>query len=437
MYINRIEPFPIMKYLQIYLICSVLLYVFGPISWVTHYPLLTFVLIAAYQFSLYAGYKAGLTSADCHQGNSIFSKSWFIKNYFVLAFIVIIIGAMMMMRIAMLYGFSDISSLVETAFTSASDIYNDDKLVDTGSQMFGGTILSLLYGFMGPITILFMPTTIIFFRELSFSKKVIGIIACVILSLSKAVAGTNEGFFEPITLLLVGLILKPKQSNVGKKKRSFAWLWIIIGVIGIITMFNLVMSDRNGEHYEFSQLGENSINYNSVIFQKLPDDMQKLIIWFTFYLCQGYYGMSLALAVSEWTPLCGLGFSSYIRVNAEKILGFDATPYTLMAGTNPHGWMYGVNWHSAYTWFASDVWWLGVPIILYFIGKLFAQTFKEASYDRNPVSIGMFTLLLMLIIFIPMNTKIFANSDSFFAFFFYLFALKYRKKPSTQWPNYR
>ena len=437
MHISRNEPFPIMKYLQIYLICSVLLYIFGPITWVTYYPVLTFALIAVYQFSLYVGYKSGLNDSDSRQSNSLLSKSWFIKNYFILAFIVMAIGAMMMMRIALSYGFSDISTLVETAFTSASEIYNDDKLVDSGSQMFGGTILSLLYGFMGPITVLFMPATIIFFRELPFSKKIIGIIACVILSLSKAVAGTNEGFFEPITFLLVGLILRPKRLDVGKKKRSFAWLWIIIGVIGIITMFNLVMSDRNGEHYDFSQLGENSINYSSVIFQKLPEDMQKLIIWFTFYLCQGYYGMSLALAISEWTPLCGLGFSSYIRFNVEKFLGFDAAPYTLMAGTNPYGWLYGVNWHSAYTWFASDVWWLGVPIILYFIGKLFAQSFKDASYNRNPASIGMFTLLLMLIIFLPMNTKIFANSDSFFAFFFYLFALKYRKKTPTQWTNYR
>lgn len=421
------EPFSIMKYLQIYLICTIILYLFGPITWETYYPLLTFSLIAIYQLALYLGYKSGIAENRHYRNSTLFSSNWFIKNYIILAAIVIVIRSLMLLRIMFLYGFSDISTLVETAFTSASDIYDGDKVADVGSEMFGGTALSLLSGFTGPITIAFIPMTVILFNKLSFSKKVVGIIACLIMGLSKAVAGTNEGFFEPILLLLVGFILRPTQNSQKKKRPFFTWLWIIVGVVSVVAMFNLVMSDRNGDFYEFSQMGENSIDYSSALYRSLSEDMQKLLIWFTFYLCQGYYGMSLSLAVSEWTPLCGLGFSSYLRMNVEKFVGFDAVPYTLMAGTNSHGWLYGVNWHSAYTWFASDVWWIGVPFVMYFIGKLFAKSFREAYYDKNPIAVGMFALLLMLIIFIPMNNKVFANSDSFFAFFTYLFILKYRK----------
>ena len=182
-----------MKYLQIYLICSVLLYFIGPITWETYYPALTFLMIFVYQYALYAGYKSGIRTPLKNDKQRALSYNWFLKHYILLASIVIVVRLLMTIRTMFLYGFSDLSSLIETAFTEASEIYQGNQLVDSGSAMFGGTLLSLLVGFTGPITIAFIPMTIIVFRELSLSQKIIGLVACTIMCISKSVSGTNEG----------------------------------------------------------------------------------------------------------------------------------------------------------------------------------------------------------------------------------------------------
>ncbi len=119
------------------------------------------------------------------------------------------------------------------------------------------------------------------------------------------------------------------------------------------------------------------------------------------------------------------GFSCFFRGDLHPFFYHDLSKDTLMATTDQYGWFYGVNWHTAYPWYASDTWWVGVVLIMLGMGFLMGQSFKEAYYTKSPVSVGLFTLLLMFCIFIPANNKVFANSDTFIAFFTYLFIWLY------------
>lgn len=419
------EPYPIMKYIQLYLFATIGLYLLGPVDWKTRLPLLTFALVIVYQLSLYYGYKRGSSKEVYSYSGSFFSYSSFRRYYWTFAIVVLVVSSLRIIRIAQLYGFSGISSLVETAIMSASDIYRADKTATTGDQMFGGTLLSILAGVVGPFSVMFIPMSVVCFKELSLSKKLIGVLTIIVFSLSKLVAGTNEGFFEPVLYLIVGFVLR-SSTRQHSTKRNRNWIWLIVGVVAIVYLFNLVMTDRNGTFYEFGQLGENQISPNKGLINYVPEGLKILFIWLTFYITQGYYGMSLALT-GDWHPMFGAGFSSYLRSNLQPLFSHDLAQDTLMYSTNPYGWIYGVNWHTAYTWFASDVWWPGVIFIMLGMGYLFGRVFKEAYYTRNPISVGLFALLVMFCIFIPANNKIFANSDTFFAFFVYLFIWLSRK----------
>ncbi len=409
------EPFPLMKYIQVYLIATILLYLLGPVDWNTRLPVVTFTIVLIYQVALYHGYQRGIAKEVNSSARGLFSYHSFKRYYWTFALIVFSVALLRIMRFAQLYGFSSITSLIETALTSASDIYRGDKTATSGDQMFGGTLLSILAGVVGPFSVLFIPMTVICFRELNFGKRVMGIITILTFALSKLVAGTNEGFFEPVLYLVVGFILMGR-----KNKNNHNGIWLVLGAIAVIALFNFVMTDRNGTFYEFSQLGENRINLEKGVYKYVPVGLQILFIWLTFYISQGYYGMSLALT-EDWNPMFGAGFSSYLRSNLQPFFNHDLATDTMMAATDQYGWLYGVNWHTAYTWFASDVWWPGVILVMFGMGYLLGVVFKTAYYKKDPVAVGLFSLLIMFCIFLPANNKVFANSDTFFAFFVYLF----------------
>lgn len=418
---TRLSHLNIIKYIEIYLSLTVLLYFIGPITWKTDNTFLTFLLIALYQFALYIGYKKGSINTKIIRDSKFFNVNSFVQHYTIYSIVYILINTLRAIRITQLYGFHSIEDLIFTAFTSSSSIYNAEALQSAGSQMYGGSMLSLMHMLLGPITVVFIPLTIICFNQLG-RRKLLAIASILIFIISQVIVGTNEGFAHIVIYIAVGLLLRQNrktlttaQIKIQNRKKAL----IMIGaVLGIIIAFNYVMSDRNGEYYNFSQLSVNRIDEHNWLLNIIPENLRVLLIWLTFYVCDGYYGMSLALNV-DWTPMFGTGFSSYLRGNIEAITHTNLSEYTLM-WTNSQNWPYGTVWHTAYTWFASDVSWIGVVFIMYGIGYLLAVTYKSALSQQDPISVGLFALLIFVVIFIPANNKVFSLSDTFFAFFFYL-----------------
>lgn len=417
----------IINYIELYLLSTIVLYIIGPIEWKTDNTILTFFLVFVYQWALYAGYLRAERNNRIIRCSSFFSLSFFTRKYKIFAVLYLILCILRSIRISMLYGFSSVEEMLTSAFISTSSIYNAEALQLSGSNMFGGTPLSLAHMFFGPISTVIVPFTIIQFKNLNKPLAIITIVAFIV---SQVINGTNEGFSHIVLYLGVGFLIKLQDGNQEKSGRRAFKLNITLAasVFLMLFAFNYVMSDRNGEFYDFSQMGNNTVDENNFFFKWFPG-MKALWVWVTFYVSEGYYGMSLALN-NDWTPLFGAGFSSYLCGNIEAIGHVDIVPYTLMY-TNSQGWPYGVVWHTAYTWFASDVHWIGVVFIMYGMGYLLSLVYRSAVSSRDPVSVGLLLLLLMFVVFIPMNNKLFALSDTFFAFFFYLICwLKAPKRAS-------
>ena len=411
------EPFPLMFLLQLYLLGTCIFYLIGPIIWKTENNLLTFSMVLVYQLALYLGYKyASKRSVDNARFSRIFDKEWFIRKFIPISLLVLGAKLIFIARVGSMYGYSNPFDIIFDVFQSSKALYFAEKIVTGGEEMVGGFALSVLLSVISGITFIYLPLYLIYFKELPIRKKIIGFITVIFVIFSKLLFGTNEGFFDIILCFFAWSILR----NNGIKRNSIKLIiYFLIMLVAIILAFNYIMSERNGSFYQFQQLGENIIDEGSFWFDILPEELSTLLVWLVFYVCQGYYGMSLALEYFT-IPYLGLTFSMFIYRNLNALLGLDIIDETLMSYTNQFGWYYGTNWHTAYTWFASDFTWIGVIPIMFLYGMLLYKSFLAAYYEKSPIAIGMFILLVTAIIFLPANNKIFASAEMCSAFFTYL-----------------
>jgi len=93
------------------------------------------------------------------------------------------------------------------------------------------------------------------------------------------------------------------------------------------------------------------------------------------------------------------------------------------------GWPGMMFWPSAFAWWASDITFPGVIILMFFIGRLYCLCFKEAYLYSNPISMTLMAYLTILLVFLPDNNQIFQTRHSFVTTVVLLFVwLFYHKK---------
>ncbi|MDO5666184.1 MAG: hypothetical protein Q4G63_13160, partial [Bacteroidia bacterium] len=82
-------------------------------------------------------------------------------------------------------------------------------------------------------------------------------------------------------------------------------------------------------------------------------------------------------------------------------------------------WSATINWHTAYTWIANDLSFIGVIIWMFLLGMLFSILVK-LSLDNSKVAIILFSLIVQIIIFLPMNNVVLSNPLTFMPLIIYL-----------------
>lgn len=425
----RKRPVNLLGLLIIYLLCTVLLYAFGPIDWKTHNSLQTYGLIFIYIIALALGgwsVKNKFSKQEKHQTGKL---DWFYRNYTWIAIFCIIMRVLSIERILIRYGYNNIFQIIKIIITDYGDLYFAES-----SSMGSGiwAIHSLISLIVSPLTFLFIPLSIVLFSKLKKGQKILAIIGIFLWTVYNLSQGTNIGFFTIIVVVGISFLfrekkqkLKPYKDKETNAKKIFALLFI---AVLFLFAFGFSMSNRMGSSINFSQIGENSVNKNNWLYNALPDNFKNLLIWFDFYICQGYYGMSLATEVA-WEPMFGMGFSRWLCLELDGILPFGVYELTYPYRIEAAGFAWGssANWHTAFTWFANDLGFAGVILLMFLIGRLFNAVYYDVIKYKNPTDIGLLLLLVQLIVFIPCNNYIFSNSVLLFPFFAYLLLRGLRK----------
>lgn len=145
-------------------------------------------------------------------------------------------------------------------------------------------------------------------------------------------------------------------------------------------------------------------------FTVVPEPLWPTYLMVVSYMAQGYHHLSRAFDLDfKSTGMLGNNPALISLVGAFGISVWDDT---YMHRLHPGIDEYGV-WHSAYMWYASDVSFYGVPVLVFCLGYLFGFSWAQGGH-------GDFLSRIVFVIFGNMLLFLFANntylSSVFYAF---------------------
>lgn len=223
--------------------------------------------------------------------------------------------------------------------------------------------------------------------------------------------GTNFGIVSLVVTFLLASVVESKGAL------SFSSLikYLLLFALSIVS-FSLIMYSRSEgavEDFQVFALPWSHVDESSFLFDFVPEALHTSMLTVFFYLVQGYYNTSLAFDLSFSSSFLG-GWNPSIQ-SLYSTFGFDVADSTYIQRLEAYDVDPRVNWHSSYTWFANDVSFYGVPLVMYCIGDLIGFSWVRSVADKQDlVSKLVFVLLSGSALFI------FANNN-FIGFHFYSF----------------
>lgn len=419
------------KIALVYLIISLILYVLGPLAWVTSHPFIFWILQGLYLIALLIGWHVGIQKPVYGNIDYIYDSFNRLKKRLPFLFFINVLYEII--NLFRKFGFSsfNFSGLISKILSGVNDLggsynsFQESIGITNGAQVVGGnlfTLINLLWEFVSFNLILL---GVYFYRELKKSGKILAIVAFSLNALSYISIGTNIGVFRLALAVVIFLLLKVKKGEITidhekwRKRRKYIVIVGILGVVLVSVYFMNTMKGRGGillwstTYYNVGGIG---IDKDSVIFKILPKSLYMFLIAGTAYLTQGYYGMSLCMN-EAWEPTFGLGHSTFVIDMLDKYVTSAIKDNTYQYRVAQHTpWQYDVQWHSMYSWVANDISFLGVVIVMFFVGYLFARSYKDAINTSNPFSSLMFFYIALQIFFIPCNNQLFQSSYVLLAF---------------------
>lgn len=418
---QRAEFVPL-KYSLLVMWCTLLIFLLGPINWFTEWTLseyTTIFLLIAYFTAFALGYllrshrshqatvKKIITAQQDEAANSTWRK---IIN------VTIFINLVLVFCNALLY--SSTASLSEL-FDKAAE-----GLVAPGSIYYEKDASSRNNSIIVWITLLYSPlmyittvASIYFFRSLSKLRKVC-VLATFVIEITRWLSiGTNKGLFDIVLLFITYfLILKiqfhcqpPEKRKERKKKIRKLSIIVVVSVVLFFLFFNFAVSSRTAGKY-------NPEHFKDFPYNLVPQNLRFFVEKAVSYLVQGYSNMNKIIKNCDFQWTFGIGNSRFLMQITEQVFGIDLTastyPYQLAAyGVHPL-----VSWHSAYSWFASDLTFWGVIFLMFFAGYYMCSLVDDIITKADPISMTLFYLMIMMVSNASCTNYVLAYSNSFVAF---------------------
>src|SRR5690606_13160110 len=192
-----------------------------------------------------------------------------------------------------------------------------------------------------------------------------------------------------------------------------------------IVVFGIMQEQRT----EYKGNGTSMVNpINSQFIKEERETIFPFITnYLSFYMTHGYTGMSLALELDpEWTY--GVGSSRSLMRTTENLLDVNILQKTYPQRIdNVFGWPNGMYWPSAFTWFASDITFWGIPFLMFFIGWCFAYVWHLFITEQSIVGLVAVCQLFIFIVYLPANNQLFQASENFYANLALILLLLFRR----------
>ena len=279
---------------------------------------------------------------------------------------------------------------------------------------------------------LFFVVNALYWGRLSRFNKAIFLVLFVFELLRWFAAGTSFGIIIMATTVSLAFCCNMSQDYINRKTLIKVGVVLLAVFLLAVYAFQINMVGRAGGEFASNTMNKFSFNSDSWLFtniiSRFSEEFQYLFVYMAFYLVGGYYNFEYAFSCDyDWCFFCGS--NTAVTNITDNILGMNIealnyqTKIFQQFGVDPY-----IQWHSCYLWLANDFTLLGVPFVLYFIGKMAAYAFMLYRKFNDLLSGVVFILFANMIILLFANNNYMSTIFFSFAFFFpYWFFTRYVK----------
>jgi hypothetical protein len=430
---------------EVYLIGTLVLYQFGPLKWATENAILFWMYIALYHIAFITGYLIAAKKSNVSINNVIVANT--IKN-FIIKYMWVFLGVCAVMSIIkyrnvigtsnfipwdlptkFIKGLQNPGKQYYAKFASAKlSNYTGNKLITGILALFAFVISSMI------------PICVFVWEHIKRSQKIVFFMLVFFEFATWVSIGTNKGIFDLLFLFAAAITIdvivnfRTNKFKTLKNKVILVYFTVFL-LIFSVWFFSWGTTTRIGSMADSIQLtkgvtlrdssknqntekpiGENPSTKPEVqIKSGAALLLDNFLYGVSSYLCQGYYGMSLAVG-EPFTSTYGIGNSYFLADNFKSLFGIDVEPFTYQAKVSDKWDQYG-HWHSFYGYMANDVSFIGVVFIMFLLGVFLAVTYKDAIYGQNIFSQCLLPVFVILFLYMPANNQVFGYMQSFCTFF--------------------
>lgn len=410
----------------VYSVLTLILYLFGPYSFPSINRGLLVLFLFVCNVAMYFGFVKG---TQIPKYNGLQKKAINIDKLLQYLFIISLLLAIP--KFVIYTGFYSgtiprtLSSIAMFFAGAADEIYANRQHAGnaTGIWIYLNYIVVLFGAFHWAYT----PLAIYYWKRLSKFKKVGTLVIWLFYILQYICTGTNVGIFEFfITFFIVKMVKGIATNNVKRSGSKRTIILFTLLIVIILYSFNFVMSSRIGDRTDYLPLGNTTavLDTSSFIWKIMPDVLKPILAYVTRYLAIPYHALATSFDL-PWDSTLGIGYSWFLLDNVP----FDLWEDTYMMKLEHFaGYDHWASWHTAYLWFANDVSYFGVPVVLFLLCRIFGRAWATYLQTRNLCALLQFMLFVKMITFISANNQVFQACDHLFAFWILLFLFNKSKQ---------
>lgn len=273
------------------------------------------------------------------------------------------------------------------------------------------TVSWSLYFFISILNGIYFIAGFVLWKSLSGLQRLVFLLFLLLEVFYWVGRGTNFGVVYLIFIFLLASVIQSK----GKFNASYFVKYALLLVVGLVS-FSMIMYSRSEgvvEDFQVFALSWGYVDEASILFDVVPQELHTSMLTVFSYLVQGYYNTAVAFDLN-FIPSWFGGWNPSIQ-SFYSVFGADLSGNTYIQRLDVYGIDPRINWHSSYTWFANDVSFYGVPLVMFLLGYLIGYSWVKAVVVEND--------FLSKLIFILLSVSALFNfaNNNFIAYHFYSF----------------
>ena len=443
----------IMSYLplimvELYLVMTLLLMTFGPIKYNLQNREKFWVLIVLYHVALIVGYVivAKVKSKENDKGLNI-SENTIKKIYWIILAVGFLVWCVVYRNgtHAKSYIPYELPKHFIQGLLHPAQRYYWKLTPEALAQFHGNKLVTGISSIFYPLYY-FMPMFLIgMWNHITKTQKVLSYVQMFLTMAMGISVGTNKYLFDLLFIVAGGFVIElfcrwNEEGFSFIKKRKIVLFTIIFLAIFDVCYFTYNLRDRTGNLSAYigsiseditveDGMSEAEQMESAIAAKRTGGFLIDMLVGVENYICQGYYGFSLALD-EEFTTTYGVGHSAFCISTLEGLFDIELQERTFQEKISDV-WSSKSRWHSFYSQMANDVGFYGVIGVMFVIGVLLAAAWQDAYKDQNIVAKCLLVLFVIMVLYMPANNQVGNGAGTFFAFWetmvLWIF-LKWRKK---------